>query len=79
LNCAAGGDKQKYMEFKLSDVMVAGVRTGGSAKGGDELPVEEVALRFAKIEWTYTALDMKTGKAKGNVSAQWDLSANKGA
>ncbi len=30
--CRAAGDKQKYMEFILSDVIVSSVRPGGSAK-----------------------------------------------
>ena len=32
--CKASGDKIKYMEYKLSDVMVSSVRPGGSSQGG---------------------------------------------
>jgi type VI secretion system secreted protein Hcp len=77
--CKAGKDPQKYMEFKLSDVVVASVRTGGSCQGGDALPTEEVSFHFGKIEWTYSVLDSKTGKPTGNVPAMWDLSKGKGA
>ena len=28
--CRSGGDKQKYMEYKLTDVIVSSVRPGGS-------------------------------------------------
>jgi len=77
--CKAGKDPQKYMEYKLSDVVVASVRTGGSAQGGDSLPTEEVSFHFGKIEWTYTVLDSASGKPKGNLSAMWDLSKNKGS
>jgi type VI secretion system secreted protein Hcp len=77
--CRAAGDKQKYMEYKMSDVIVSGVRPGGSSKGGEPLPVEEVGFDYGKIEWTYTETDHKTGKPKGDVKANWDLTANKGA
>lgn len=76
--CRATGDKQKYMEYVLSDVIVSGVRPGGSAQGGETLPLEEVSFNYGKIEWTYTETDHQTGKPKGDVKAHWDLVANKG-
>jgi len=76
--CRAGKDKQKYMEYKLSDAVVSAVRPGGSAHGSDSLPLEEVSFRFSKIEWTYTAIDNQSGQPKGNVSGYWDLAQNKG-
>jgi len=77
--CRATEDKQKYMEYKISDVIVSSVRPGGSAQGGETLPLEEVSFNYGKIEWTYTATDHKTGKPAGDVKAQWDSTANKGA
>ncbi|MBI4848470.1 MAG: type VI secretion system tube protein Hcp [Nitrospirae bacterium] len=76
--CRATGDKQKYMEYKLSDVLVTSVRPGGSAQGGENLPLEEVSFNYGKIEWTYTVTDHKTGKPSGDVKANWDLVGNKG-
>jgi type VI secretion system secreted protein Hcp len=76
--CRAAGDKQKYMEYNLSDVIVSGVRPGGSSKGGETLPLEEVSFNYGKIEWVYTETDHSTGKPKGNVKTNWDLTANKG-
>jgi type VI secretion system secreted protein Hcp len=76
--CRATGDKQKYMEYKLTDVIVSSVRPGGSSKGGETLPLEEVSFNYGKIEWTYTATDHKTGKGAGDVKAHWDATANKG-
>jgi type VI secretion system secreted protein Hcp len=77
--CRATGDKQKYMEYVLNDVIVAGVRPGGAAKGGETLPLEEVSFNYGKIEWIYTETDHRTGKPKGDVKANWDLVVNKGA
>lgn len=76
--CRATGDKQKYMEYLLSDVIVSGVRPGGSAQGGETLPLEEVSFNYGKIEWTYTETDHQTGKPKGDVKAHWDLVHNRG-
>ena len=75
--CRAGGDKLKYMEYKMTNVIVSSVRPGGSAHGGDEVPLEEVAFNFGKIEWTYTPQDRKTGAGLGNISGGWDLQLNK--
>ncbi len=76
--CRAGKDKQKYMQYKMSDVIVSSVRPGGAAQGGETLPLEEVSFNFAKIEWVYTETDHSTGKPKGDVKSHWDLKANKG-
>jgi type VI secretion system secreted protein Hcp len=76
--CRATGDKQKYMEYKMTDVIVSSVRPGGSAQGGENLPLEEVSFNYGKVELTYTLTDHKTGKPSGDVKAHWDLTANKG-
>ena len=73
----ATGEKQKYMEYKLSDVIVSSYQPGGSPQGGDALPVESVSFNFGKIELIYTATDQKTGKGAGDVAAGWSLVENK--
>ncbi|MDX9788460.1 MAG: type VI secretion system tube protein Hcp [Desulfobacterales bacterium] len=75
--CRAGGDKVKYMEYLMSDVIVSSVRPGGSSQGSEPLPLEEVSFAYSKIEWTYTGTD-KAGKPMGDVKAYWDLKTNKG-
>jgi type VI secretion system secreted protein Hcp len=77
--CRATGDKQKYMEYKMSDVIISAVRPTGTSQGGESLPMEEVSFNYGKIELTYTATDHKSGKSLGDVKASWDLVANKGA
>jgi type VI secretion system secreted protein Hcp len=76
--CRATGDKQKYMEYKMTDVIVSSVRPGGSSHAGESLPLEEVSFNFGKIEHIYTVTDQKTGKPKGDVKTNWDAVANKG-
>jgi len=72
--CRAGGDKVKYMEYKMSNCIVSSVTTGGS--GGAE-PSESIAFNFGKIEWTYTQQKRADGAGGGNVAAGWDLQSNK--
>ena len=72
----AGGDKAKYMEYKLTDCIITSVGKGGDSKGDQDVPVESVSIAFGKIEMTYTKIGID-GKAAGNASAGWDLKANK--
>ena len=73
--CKAGGDKQKYMSYKFTDVLISNVRPGGSSRAATSLPLEEVSFNYAKIELEYTVIDAK-GKPSGTVPAGWDLSKN---
>ena len=70
--CRAGGEKQKYMEYKMTNVLVTSVRPGGSAQGGEALPLEEVSFKYRKIDWIYTP------ESEGDIPAYWDLEANSG-
>jgi type VI secretion system secreted protein Hcp len=77
--CRAGGDKFKYMEYKMSDCVVTSWRPGGSAKGADAVPLEEITFNFHKVDWTYSQQKRPDGSGGGNVGASWDLMSNKGA
>jgi len=73
--CYAAGEKQKYMVYELEDVIVSAVSVSGSVESGISRPVEEVALNYGKIKWTYTEYD-SGGKSKGNVESQWNVETN---
>jgi type VI secretion system secreted protein Hcp len=75
--CRAGGDKLKYMEYRMSNCIVSSVRPGGSSQGGETLPLEEVSFNYGKIEWIYTQQKRADGRGGGNVATGWDLEANK--
>lgn len=72
--CRSSGKKQKYMEYKLEDVLVESY----SPSGGGGVPTEAISLNPGKITLTYTATNAETGKAEGNVTANWDVTNNKG-
>lgn len=73
--CRAGGDKLKYMEIKLEQVLVSSIAPSGAA--GRDFPSEDVSFSYGKIKWTYTQQKRADGAGGGNVSAGWDLTANK--
>lgn len=75
--CRAGGDKLKYMEIKLEQVLVSAVSENGASTAESGFPGESVALSYGKIKWTYTQQKRADGAGGGNVSAGWDLTANK--
>lgn len=72
------GGGTKYMEYRLSDVIVARVDPSGNADPGSPLPLEQVAFSYGKIDWTYVLTDHRTGKPGGNVHTHWDTVTNKG-
>ena len=75
--CRAGGDKVKYMEYKLTDCIVSSFSYGGSSeKGEDPLPIEKVSFNYGKIEWTYTQQKRAGGGGGGNVAGGWNLETN---
>lgn len=74
--CRAGGDKQKYMEIKMEQVLISKVEPQGSANDAG-FPGEKVSFSYGKIKWTYTQQKRTDGTGGGNVSAGWDLTANK--
>jgi type VI secretion system secreted protein Hcp len=75
--CRAGGDKVKYMEVKLEQVIISSVHPGGSSQGSDGFPSESVTFNFGKAKWTYTQQKRADGTGGGNVTGGWDATANK--
>lgn len=76
--CRAGGDKLKYMEYKMTNCIVSSVQPGGSSQGDETLPLEEVSFNYGKIEWNYIQQKRADGSGGGNVAAHWNLETNSG-
>ena len=75
--CRAGGDKLKYMEIRMDEIIVSHVAPGGISKGEGGFPTEAVSLAYGKIKWIYTQQKRADGSGGGNVTGGWDLIANK--
>jgi type VI secretion system secreted protein Hcp len=75
--CRAGGDKVKYFEVKMSNVIVSRVAPVASTKGDAAFPAEQVDFNYGKIVWTYTQQKRADGSGGGAVTGGWDLQTNK--
>jgi len=69
----AGEKPLEYLVFKLSNILVTSVSTGGS--GGEERLTETVSLNFAKVETQYKIQDEK-GAGKDGGTFTWDIAKN---
>lgn len=64
-------DKQKYLEYTLTNVIVTSYSISGTSQD-DTVPVEQVTMNYAEIEWTYSSLDPSTeDRSQGLVCPDW--------
>lgn len=76
--CRAGGDeKVKFYEIKMNECIISAYKPGGSAKGAETIPLEEVAVDYGKILWTYTQQKRADGSPGGQVAGGWSRIENK--
>src|SRR5438093_1577280 len=76
--CRQAGDKPiAYLKYEFEDVVVTSYEPTGDADG-DGLPEEKVGLSYGKIKATYTDSD-STGKALGQIAAEFDRRSGKSA
>jgi type VI secretion system Hcp family effector len=69
----AGGEKLKYYEVRLEEVIISDFSQNGES--GE--PLEEVQINFGRINIVYTQQKRSDGAAAGNISGGWDRIANK--
>ena len=69
----AGEGQNKYLHFKLEEVLVTSLSTGGS--GGEDRLTENVTLNFAKVKLTYKEQAAKGAQAKAP-SVSWNIQEN---
>jgi len=65
----AAGQRQPYLRYELTNVMVTSCTRGGSGGGA---PTEQLSLNYEQIKWSYKENDRK-GKKKGNVDYDWKV------
>lgn len=72
---AGGETRQKYMEYKMTDVFITSVNQGGNANGDVDKPLENVSFSYGKVEWKYTQ-QRADGGPGGTTQTGWDLKKN---
>ena len=65
----AGKAPLEFLKITLTDVTITSYEIDSS---DEELPLDQVALAFAKVETEYVSVDPK-GKAQPPVTTAWDL------
>lgn len=74
--CRAMGDKTVFMTYTFKNVVIASISLHGSRNSEDLLPLEEVALRYGEVRWSYT--QTKADGARGATLTQgWSMLQNK--
>ncbi|MBI6567737.1 Hcp family type VI secretion system effector [Pseudomonas synxantha] len=71
----AGGEKSKYMDIVLEDVLVSTVSGQGADQGG--LPMEVINLNYRRIKFEYTQQRRSEGASAGKISGGWDRATDK--
>lgn len=72
--CRPGVEKDKFMEYKMTDCIVSAFSDSGGPAGGAQ---ESISFNYGKIQWTYTQERRAGGSGGGQVAAGWDLQLNK--
>ena len=70
----AGKEQQEYLKYTFSDILVSSYQTGGG--GGDVLPVDQISLNFAKIEFIYKPQNAEVSLGAA-VKRGYDFNSNK--
>lgn len=68
----AGKAPLEFLKITLTDVTITSYEIDSS---DEELPLDQVALAFAKVETEFVSVDPK-GKAQPPVTTGWDLTKN---
>jgi type VI secretion system secreted protein Hcp len=69
----AGKKGQKFLEIKMTDVLISSYQQSGSDGG---VPTDSFSLNFAKIEFKYYPMN-RDGTLGAPVTGGWDLKENK--
>lgn len=73
----SGGEAMEYLKYEFEHAVVSSVQWSGST-GGDDRPVESVAVHYQKVKVTYTP-QTKPGDVGSPVVHNWDFAKNVGS
>lgn len=72
---AAGTSAAPLGVVRLTGVRVGGTRVVSDPEAGAR-PIEEIALLFGAIEWSYNDIDLRSGAIRRTITAGWDIERN---
>jgi type VI protein secretion system component Hcp len=72
---AAGTSAAPLGVVRLTGVTVGGIHVTSDLETGAR-PIEELALLFRTIEWSYNEIDLRSGAIRRTISAGWDVERN---
>jgi type VI secretion system secreted protein Hcp len=75
--CRAGGDKQKYFEIRMEQVLIGSYVNAADSGATREFPSETITFSPGKFKITYSQQKREDGQGGGQVAAGWDLTSNK--
>jgi len=71
----AGTEQQDYLVLELETVFISSWQLDAHGGGHSVLPVDHMAVNFAKVKVSYSEQD-DTGKVSGKTVTGWDLKGN---
>jgi len=74
--CRAGETKKPFMRYTLADVVISSVTPSGMAS--TNMPTENVAFNYGRIDWEYIETDPKSSAAGKTTPGYWDTIKNVG-
>jgi type VI secretion system secreted protein Hcp len=70
--CRAGGERVRYMAYRLRNCIIKRVML----IGGGIFPMELVDVDYGQIEWAYTQQSRSGGRPVGEVAGGWNREKN---
>jgi type VI secretion system secreted protein Hcp len=70
----AGDKPLEYLKIVFEDIIVSSVQ---HSQGGSDIPMESLSLSFSRFKSAYQPQGADGAKAGGELTAGWDVSANK--
>jgi type VI secretion system secreted protein Hcp len=75
--CRSGGEKQKYYEIRMEQVLISNYSHDGENNGDAQFPTETIVFEPGKINVTYFQQKRTDGQSGGQIAAGWDAMQNK--
>jgi type VI secretion system secreted protein Hcp len=75
--CRAGGDKQKYFEIRMEQVLISNYTHNGNNAGAAQFPTETIVFSPGILKVVYFQQKRSDGQGGGQIAAGWDALQNK--